>query len=65
MPTMLAAIADLEGWLQGLTKRLKAIALRKIMMATNKVSRTEEAFADTRVYQKRWKMERDRSSSDC
>jgi F0F1-type ATP synthase gamma subunit len=27
-----------------------AYALRKIMMATNKFSRSEEAFADTRVY---------------
>ena len=27
-----------------------AYALRKIMMTTNKVSRSEEAFADTRVY---------------
>ncbi|WP_272913924.1 hypothetical protein [Nostoc punctiforme] len=41
-----------------------AYALRQIMMATN-VSRSEEAFADTRVYQKRWKMECDRSSCDC
>ncbi|MEH2244495.1 hypothetical protein [Nostoc sp.] len=32
-------------------------------MATNKVSRSEEAVADTRVHQKRWK-KRDRSSSD-
>ena len=35
------------------------------MMATNKVPRSEEAFADTQVYQKRWKKKCDHSSCDC
>ncbi|MHC0063351.1 hypothetical protein ACWATR_10535 [Nostoc sp. UIC 10890] len=39
-----------------------AYALRKIMMATNKASRSKEALADTRVYQKQWK-KYDRTSS--